>query len=161
MPTKIKDARPPRGLARMMYRLPIWVFQIHQGWIVGEHFLLLTHTGRKSGLPRQTVLEVLQHDKASDTYYVLAGFGEKSDWLQNVEKTPEVVIDVGRRHFHALATRVAAEEAELKVLDYARRNPLAMRVLPRMMGYQLDGTEEDFRALAHMGIVIAFHPTSS
>ena len=84
----------------MTYRLPIWVFHIHQGWIVGEHFLLLTHTGRKSGLPRQTVLEVLQHDKASDTYYVLAGFGEKSDWLQNVEKTPEVVIAVGRRQFH-------------------------------------------------------------
>ena len=34
-----------------------------------------------------------------------------------------------------------------------------MRVLPRMMGYQLDGTEKDFRALADMGIVIAFHPT--
>ncbi len=161
MPTKIKEAQPPRGLARKMYRLPIWLFHIHQGWILGEHFLLLTHTGRKSGLPRQTVLEVLQHDKASDIYYVLAGFGEKTDWLQNVERTPQVVIDVGRRQFHALATRISPEEAEPKVLDYARRNPLAIRVLPRLMGYQLDGTEEDFRALAHMGIVIAFHPENS
>ncbi|HLX40882.1 MAG TPA: nitroreductase family deazaflavin-dependent oxidoreductase [Ktedonobacteraceae bacterium] len=161
MPTKIKDAQPPRGLSRMMYRLPIWLYHIHQGWIVGERFMLLTHTGRKSGLPRQTVLEVLQHDKASDTYYVLAGFGEKSDWLQNVEKTPEVVINVGRRQFRALATHVAPEEAELKVLDYAHRNPLAIRVLPRLMGYQLNGTEEDFRALAHIAIVIAFHPEIS
>lgn len=158
MPTKIKDVQAPRGLVRKMFRLPIWLFHMHQGWIMGGRFLLLTHTGRKSGLPRQTVLEVLQHDKTSDTYYVLAGFGEQSDWLRNIEKTPEVVIDVGRRRFRALATRIAPEEAELKVLDYARRNPVAIRVLPRMLGYQLDGSEEDFRALAHMSIVVAFQP---
>lgn len=157
MPTKIKDARPPRGLARRMYRLPIWLFHVHQGWLLGGRFLLLTHTGRKSGLRRQTVLEVIQHDKASDTYYVFAGFGEKSDWLQNVEKTPEVVINVGRRRLHALATRLSPEEAELKILDYARRYPIAIRVLPRMMGYKVDGTEEDFRTLARMGVVVAFH----
>ena len=28
-----------------------------------------------------------------------------------------------------------------------------------MMGYRLDGSEEDFRALAHLGIVVAFRPT--
>src|SRR5579872_4521593 len=158
MPTKIKDTRPPQGLGRKMYRLPIWLFHAHQGWLLGGHFLLLTHTGRKSGLPRQTVLEVIQHDKASDTYYVFAGFGEQSDWLKNVEKTPEVVINVGSRRFHALATRLSSEEAELKILDYARRYPVAIRVLPRMMGYKVDGTEADFRALAHMGIVVAFRP---
>ncbi len=27
-----------------------------------------------------------------------------------------------------------------------------------MMGYRLDGSDEDFRALAHLSIVIAFHP---
>ncbi len=158
MPTKIKDAQPPRGLARTMYRLPIWLFRIHQGWMLGERFLLLTHTGRKSGLPRQNVLEVIQHDKATDTYYVFAGFGEQSDWLRNIEKTPEVVINVGRRRFHALATRLSTDDAELKILDYARRNPIAMRVLPRMMGYTLDGSEADFRALARLGIVVAFQP---
>ena len=26
-------------------------------------------------------------------------------------------------------------------------------------GYRLDGSEEDFRALAHLGIVVAFRPT--
>jgi hypothetical protein len=30
-----------------------------------------------------------------------------------------------------------------------------------MMGYQLDGSEADFRALAHLGIVVAFHQTST
>jgi len=161
MPTKIKEVQPPHGLTRLMMRLPIWLFRMHLGWMVGERFLLLTHTGRSSGVPRQTILEVLQHETASDAYYVLSGWGDKADWLRNVEKTPEVIITVGHRHVHACAVRLGSEEAERAILAYAKRNPLAMRVLPRMMGYRLDGSEEDFRALAHLGIVVAFRPTSA
>lgn len=82
MPTKIKEVQPPHGLARTLYRLPIKLYRLHLGWLLMGHFLLLTHVGRKSGLPRQTVLEVLLHDKARDVYYVLAGWGEKSDWVK-------------------------------------------------------------------------------
>ncbi len=159
MPQKIKEVRPPHGLTRLMMNVPIWLFRMHLGWLVGNRFLLLTHTGRKSGLLRQTVLEVLQHDTASDSYYVLSGWGEKADWLRNVEKTPEVIINVGHRQFHARAIRLESEEAERAILAYAKRNPIAIRMLPRLMGYRLDGSEEDFRALARLGIVVAFHPT--
>lgn len=161
MPTKIKEVSPPRGLARLLFRLPIWLFRLHMGWLAGNRFLLLIHSGRKSGLPRRTVLEVLQYDKASDTYAVLSGWGEKADWLRNIEKTPEVTLHVGRRHFQARATRLTLDKAEEAILNYARRNPLAIRVLPRMMGYRIDGTEADVRALARLGIVITFVPTSS
>jgi deazaflavin-dependent oxidoreductase (nitroreductase family) len=94
MPTKIQEVRPPHGLTRLMMRFPIWLFRMHLGWMVGERFLLLTHTGRSSGVPRQAILEVLQHDTANDAYYVLSGWGGKADWLRNVEKTPEVIITV-------------------------------------------------------------------
>lgn len=72
MPEKIKDVQPPRGFTRLLARLPRWLFHLHLGWLLGNRFLLLSHTGRKSGLPRQSVLEVLQYEKVSDTYYVLA-----------------------------------------------------------------------------------------
>ena len=78
--------------------MPRYVYLWHLGWLLGHRFLLLTHTGRNSGVPRQTILEVLQHETASDAYYVLSGWGGKADWLRNVEKTPEVIITVGRRH---------------------------------------------------------------
>ena len=158
MPTKIKEVQQPRGLSRLMFRLPITLYHARLGWLLGDRFLELTHTGRKSGLPRHTVIEVLQHDKASDTYYVLAGWGEKSDWLRNIKKTPRVAIHVGHRRFSALARRLSPEEAELTVLDYAHRHPMAIRVLPRLLGYSVDGTEEDFRALARLGVVVAFQP---
>jgi deazaflavin-dependent oxidoreductase (nitroreductase family) len=90
MPTKIRDVQLPRGVTRALYRLPIRLFQLHLGWLLMGHFLLLTHIGRKSGLPRQTVLEVLPHDRAKDEYYVMAGWGERSDWVKNIEKTPQL-----------------------------------------------------------------------
>lgn len=161
MPEKIKDVRPPRGLSRVFFRLPIWLYRLHLGWILGNRFLLLTHIGRKSGQPRKNMLEVLQYDKASSTYHVFSGWAEKSDWTRNVEKTPEIEITAGGRHFAACARRVSPEEAERCILDYARRYPIARRVLPRLMGYRVDGSEEDFCEFARLGTVYAFSPRSS
>lgn len=159
MPTKIKEVQPPRGMARTLYRLPIKLFRLHLGWLLTGHFLLLTHVGRKSGPPRQTVLEVLLHDKASGAYYVLAGWGEQSDWVKNIEETPQVTISMGRRRFRAAASRLSPEEAELKVIAYGRQHPRLIRYLPRLLGYRIDGSEEDLCALARPGIVVAFAPT--
>ena len=38
---------------------------------------------------------------------------------------------------------------------------LLVRSLPRMLGYRIDGTEEDLRALTRLGIVVAFEPIPS
>ena len=161
MPTKIRDVQPPRGVARTLYRLPIRLFHLHLGWLLMGHFLLLSHIGRKSGQPRQTVLEVLLHERAKDVYYVMAGWGERSDWVKNIEKTPQVQISVGHQHFYALARHLPPEEAESKVIAYARQHPHLIRGLPRLLGYRTDGTEEDLRAFARLGIVVAFEPIPS
>ena len=158
MPTQIKAIQPPRGIARRLYRLPIWIFRLHLGWLLMRHFLMLTHIGRKSSLPHQTVLEVLRYDKRSGIYSVLAGWGTQADWVKNIEKTPQVVIDVGRKPFRAQARRLPPEEAESNVLAYARQHPYLIRFLPRLLGYHSDGTEEDVRAFARRGVVIAFEP---
>ncbi len=71
---------------------------------------------------------------------------------------PQVTISVGRRRFHALASRLSPEEAELTVIAYGRQHLHLVRFLPRMLGYRIDGTEEDLRALALLGIVVAFEP---
>jgi len=161
MPTRIRDVQPPQGMARRLYRLPIKLYRLHLGWLLMEHFLLLTHTGRKSGLPRQTVLEVLWHEKDCGAYYVLAGWGERADWVKNIEQTPQVTVIVGHRCFAARAVRLSPEEAELKVIAYGRQHHRLIRYLPRLLGYRIDGTEEDLRALARLGIVVSFEPASS
>lgn len=64
MPQKISSPQPPHGFKRMLLRAPIWFYRIRLGWILGKQFLLLMHTGRNNGLPRQTVLEVVNYDDA-------------------------------------------------------------------------------------------------
>jgi deazaflavin-dependent oxidoreductase (nitroreductase family) len=128
------------------------------GWLLGGRFLMLTHTGRKSGLPRQVVIEVVRHDKKSDTYYVASGWGEKSDWFRNVMKNPEVVIRSGGRTMDMRAERISPDEAEDEMLDYYRRHPATLRELARAMGYRTDGTEADVRALGRLVPMVAFTP---
>ena len=161
MPVQVKEIQHPRGITRTLYRLPIWLFRLHLGWLFMRRFLLLTHVGRKSGLPRHTLLEILQYDREKERYVVFAGWGEQADWVKNVEKTPQVTVQIGQRSFLAQALRLPSEEAEAIVLAYARRYPHLFRILLRLLlGYRIGESEEDVRALARQSIVMAFDARS-
>jgi len=147
MPKKINDPQPPSGLSRILWRLPIWLYRARLGWLLGQRMLLLNHVGRKSGLPRQAVLEVVRHDKESDSYMVASGFGEKSQWYQNLLNTPEVTIQVGWRKLAVVAEVLSPEARADEMADYAKRHPKAARYLMRLIGYQVDGSEEQYRAM--------------
>jgi len=161
MPEKVREVKPPRGLARLAFRLPIFVYRLGLGSLLGKRFLLLRHTGRKSGLERQTVLEVVRYEPATTTFYVAAGFGAESDWYRNIHANPEVVVQSGRGRWQMVAEFIKPEEAGEELLDYARRNPLALGELARLMGYRLDGSEADIRRLGQMLPMVAFHPRES
>ncbi len=59
---------PPKGIKRLFFRFPIVLYKIGLGPLLGERFLKLTHTGRKSGLERETVLEVVKHNREAGVY---------------------------------------------------------------------------------------------
>jgi deazaflavin-dependent oxidoreductase (nitroreductase family) len=141
---------------RWVFRFPILLYRLHLGWMLGARFLMLTHTGRKSGKRRHVVVEVVDHDKVTDTYYIASGWGEKSDWFQNVQKHPETQVHVGRRHFATLARRLLAEEAEKHVAIYAREHPFAFRELSGfMLGEGLEPTPDNARRLADKIPIVA------
>jgi deazaflavin-dependent oxidoreductase (nitroreductase family) len=158
MPEKIKDVRPPRGLARLGFRLPIWLYRLGLGGLLGTRFLLLTHTGRKSGRPRQTVLEVVRYDRQTGTIVVAAGFGTGSDWYQNVRENPRVTVECGGRKREMIATFLTPDQSGEELRDYNQRHPLAMRELAGFMGYRLDGSESDVRALGRLLPMVVFRP---
>jgi len=158
MVEKIKDVHPPRGLARLAYRLPITLYRLGLGSLLGTRFLLLTHTGRKSGRKRHTVLEVVRYDKGTTTFVVAAGFGPESDWYRNIRLNPQVSIQCGRQHWNMKASFLTPDQTADELLDYARRHPLALRELARFMGYQIDGSQADIRSLGQMLPMVAFQP---
>ena len=159
MAKKLSDTHPPQGWLRLGARLPIWLYRAHLGWLLDDRFLMLTHIGRKSRKPRQVVLEIVSHDKTMNTYVVASGWGHKSDWFRNIQKTPEVTINVGHRRFDALAIQLPVDEAECEFHDYARRHRLAFAELSAMMlGQRLTGTAEDFAYLARSVPLVVFKP---
>lgn len=159
MPEKIKDVPPPSGFNRFLYRLPIWFYKLHIGGLMGGRFLLLNHIGRKSGQPRQVVLEVTGHDEATGTYFVASGFGPKSQWYQNLQQTTAVSIQVGRKKMPVTANLLAPEESGKTMVAYAHNHPKAAKNLMKLCGYLVDGSDEDYFAmgLEHIPFV-AFEP---
>jgi len=158
MVEKIKDARSPRGLARLAWRAPIWFYRLGLGGLLGGRFLLLNHIGRKTGKPRQAVLEVVHYNKETGVYVVASGFGEKSDWYLNVSANPEITIQVGRKRMTARAERLPLPQAIEVMLDYNRRHPTALRTLAGILGYRTDGSEADVRTLSGLIPILALIP---
>lgn len=66
--------------------------------------LLLTTTGRKSGLPRTTPL---QYEESDGTYIVGSARGVDADWYRNLVADPQVEIQVGGVRGPAIAEPIA------------------------------------------------------
>ena len=150
--------RPPNKALHFGLRLPIFLYRIKLGWLLGDRFLMLIHTGRKSGLPHETVIEVVKHDKETKTYYVVSGWGEKSDWYQNIRKTPQVIIHSGRRKFQTMAEFIPVEKAIEIVKAYGREHPVAFNELSGLfLGERMKAGSDAPERIARKMPMVAFH----
>jgi deazaflavin-dependent oxidoreductase (nitroreductase family) len=119
-------------------RAPVWLYRARLGILLGPRFLLLEHTGRKTGTARHVALEVVDRP-APGTYVVVSGFGERAQWLKNIRVSPRVrVFFLSRAPLPATA-RVLPQDEGTAVLDaYAARHPRAWAamqpVLERTLG---------------------------
>jgi len=76
------------------------LYAIGLGPFVGRIVLLLTTTGRRSGLKRVTPL---QYEMIGDDCYIGAARGVQADWVRNIQSNPQVEIHVGAKHFYGTA----------------------------------------------------------
>jgi deazaflavin-dependent oxidoreductase (nitroreductase family) len=158
MVKRIRELKPPKEFSRLLFRIPILFFHIGLGWMFGKRFLLLSHTGRKSGLARQVVLEIPWYDKSTNTYYVNSGFGPTSSWYQNILKQPQNTIQVGNQKMKVLAQTVSPEIGALVMLNFAKENPFEAKFV-KALGYKVDGTDADWQALGRELIIVSLKPT--
>ena len=75
-----------------------------------EQFAYVTTIGRKTGLPRQIEIWFVEYDGG---VYVLAEHGYRANWVQNIQKNPEVQVRIGKDEWTAKAHIVdEAQESE-------------------------------------------------
>ncbi|MBQ0922528.1 nitroreductase family deazaflavin-dependent oxidoreductase [Saccharopolyspora endophytica] len=109
---------------RWLVRAPIWIFRAGLGGVFGQRLLMLEHVGRKSRQPRYVVLEVV--DRTETGYVLAAGFGERTQWLRNLDAHPGAHVSVGARsRVPVEARRLTPAEAAETLQRYAARNPRA------------------------------------
>ncbi len=155
----IKNVKPPTGLGRFLFRVPIYIYRVGLGWLFGNRLMLLNHIGRVSGKPRQTILEVVSHDPGDGSFVVASGWGPTAAWYRNVLHNPEVSIQVAAKTIPVTAVALAEDEgAEIFAAYAVQHGTLAKTLLPRLMGFSVNGTEADFRAAGRRMPFIRFVP---
>lgn len=120
---------------------------------------MLEHRGRKSGIIRKVVVEVVDHDPQKDSYTVAAAWGNRSDWYKNIQAQPDVIIEVGTKRFAVFARMLSADEAAQHLNTYASRHPFAFRQLgSHLFGYKSQNVEQIIKSITEAVPFVEFIP---
>ena len=147
----------PRGLIRVVFRIPVWLYRIGLGGLVGHNVLILAARGRRSGKVHVTAMRY-EYDSAMDTFHVLSGWAGQTDWYRNVRQDRRVGVAVGRRRLLSTASLLPVEGAIPVIRSYLRRNPLGPRTIRIETGIGYDGTEEALLVIAAHYPAVALRP---
>ena len=147
---------------RCLFRAPVVLYRWNCGWLLGHRFLLLVHVGRRTGLERHTVLEVMEYRDEGPEAVVMSAFGPDADWLRNIEVIPGPEVAIGSQSFIAAHRFLDEDEAVRVVAGYEQRNwfiaPIIRAVLSRLLGWRYTGSLVDRRRLVKQLPLVAFRP---
>jgi deazaflavin-dependent oxidoreductase (nitroreductase family) len=108
-------AQAPRGRALQIItavhlRVYRWTGGLVGGDAGGLPTLLLTTTGRKTGLARTVPLPYFPHPEGFAVVASFAGNPKHPAWYENLVAGPDVEVQVKARRFHAVATPAGPDE---------------------------------------------------
>jgi deazaflavin-dependent oxidoreductase (nitroreductase family) len=137
------------------------IIQLCQGPLaplIGRLILLLTTTGRKSGLPRITPL---QYEEVDGCYYIGSARGTKADWFRNILANPQVEVQVKGRRFSSTAEPITDTT---RITDFLllrlRRHPLMVRLILASEGLPFQPDREELAAYAARLAMVILRPMS-
>ena len=140
---------PPAKIVKTLYRMGL-------GPIIGRFILLLTTTGRKSGLQRVTPL---QYEEIDGFIYVGSARGTRADWFCNILADPRVRVRVKNRQFDAMAEAVTnacriADFLELRL----KRHPKMVGAILKSEGLPASPSRNDLEDYAKKLAMVIIHP---
>ena len=76
-------------------------------------YMVVTHTGRKSGRPRRTPVN---YASVANEIYCTAGFGPASDWYRNIKANPQVEVWLPEGWWNGVAEEVVDPSVRFSLL---------------------------------------------
>ncbi|MGH3414794.1 MAG: nitroreductase family deazaflavin-dependent oxidoreductase [Marmoricola sp.] len=105
---------------RRLMRAPIPLFRAGLGFLAAGRFVMVEHRGRRTGLPRQVVVEVVAREPGA--IRVMSGKGRRAQWFRNISADPHVRLWFGtHRGVPAVARVLTPAEAAETFADVRRR----------------------------------------
>ncbi len=124
---------PGQPTVRKLAKSPVFLWRMGLGQLVGRLFMILTTTGRKSGLPRRTPLE---YHKLDGRKYIFVGW-PNSDWYKNIQANPRVTIQTADGAESVVARRLTGEQELSDAYDMFEQTAF-MQAVERVPGVQID-----------------------
>jgi deazaflavin-dependent oxidoreductase (nitroreductase family) len=148
----MSDPHPPRYL-KPMNKLMVAVQKL--GLPTGPA-MVLTVPGRRSGKPRSTPMTPFQ---VNGGLYVVAGY-PGADWAANARAAGTGTLSRGRRRRRVRIVELTAAQARPILRIFPVEVPVGV-TFAKSSGMVVDGTPDEFEALAGRIAVFRFDPTGS
>jgi deazaflavin-dependent oxidoreductase (nitroreductase family) len=142
------------------FRAPLLLYRLGLGRLLGHRFLLLTHRGRKSGRPYQSVLEVVHYDPVTRESIVISGWGTRADWYRNIRANPPIAVSTGGAKFQPTFRELTADETYPVVQAYLEKSPPIFRGVAERTLFGKGATAEEMREKARSFVMVAFRPAA-
>ena len=147
---------PSGGWRKAMFKWPVQLWRLGLGPLMGKLFVLITTTGRKSGLPRHTLTEV---HHMNGRKYAPSGFGRRAQWYKNIEADPHVTIQTDKGAESVVAVRVTDDEELLALLEVMVKKDGQAMLTMFFNSLDIENTPEDILAKKDRIYWLRFDPT--
>jgi deazaflavin-dependent oxidoreductase (nitroreductase family) len=133
------------------------LYAIGLGPLIGGFIVLLTTTGRKSGLKRVTPL---QYEKIGADYFLGAARGVKADWVRNIQSNPQVEIRVGAKQIQGVAEVVTdpSRFADFIEIRLQRHPHMIGFIMEKAHGLSKRPSRDQLEELAKNEAFVIVHP---
>jgi deazaflavin-dependent oxidoreductase (nitroreductase family) len=133
------------------------LYAIGLGPLIGRIILLLTTTGRKSGLKRVTPV---QYEEIDGKYYLGAARGLKADWVRNIQANPSVEVQVKNRRFAGSAEMVTdpIRIADFLEVRLQRHSFMIGMIMQKAHGLPRRPSREQLEKLAESEVMVVISP---
>ena len=160
-----RTARPFLGLRRQpgrlvlaAMRLPRPLYDRGWGWLLGHTFLLITHEGRKTGKPHETVAMALTYDPETHQAVVFSAWGPNTEWIRNLRARPALRIQIGHESYSPEQRFLSEDESVAVAVEFRRRHPWRIRLFAAILGWGDLGSEAAVRDFVRNRPFVSFRP---
>jgi deazaflavin-dependent oxidoreductase (nitroreductase family) len=126
---------------RRLTRLPVALYRLGCGFLLGSRLVMIEHVGRSSNLRRFVVVECIE--RFDSVVRVASGFGRRAQWYRNVAANEIAYISTGHLNRVPATPRLLTKaESDIHLRRYAEHHPQAWRRLEAALRAATGGEPE-------------------